>query len=252
MIVYFSATGNTEYIAKLLADKLNDKIVNMTDILKQGAFMKLTSQKPYVFLSPIYLSSFPIPVMNLLKNSIFEGNKNFYFIATCAGKSESSGAAAFCKEFTELKNATFKGTTHIGMPQDYLMFFKIKSEEENKERFTKAINRAEQLATIIQNNDTFETKEVSKFHHALVGPTVKYYNQLFINTKKFYTTDSCISCGLCEKVCPMNNITLTDGKPVWNNNCIHCTACINKCPKQAIEYGKKTIGKPRYQAPKYH
>jgi NAD-dependent dihydropyrimidine dehydrogenase PreA subunit len=26
-------------------------------------------------------------------------------------------------------------------------------------------------------------------------------------------------------------------------------ACINLCPKQAIEYGKRTEGKPRYTGP---
>ena len=29
-------------------------------------------------------------------------------------------------------------------------------------------------------------------------------------------------------------------------NCTHCMACICYCPKEAIEYGKKSKGKPRY------
>ena len=44
----------------------------------------------------------------------------------------------------------------------------------------------------------------------------------------------------------MNNIALKDGKPVWENACIHCMACICYCPKEAIEYGKKSVGQPRY------
>ena len=59
------------------------------------------------------------------------------------------------------------------------------------------------------------------------------------------------SCGICAKVCPLNNITMVDGKPVWGNDCIHWSACINRCPKLAIEYGKKTQGKNRYVAKKY-
>ena len=45
---------------------------------------------------------------------------------------------------------------------------------------------------------------------------------------------------------PLNNIRLENGKPVWGKHCTHCMACICYCPKEAIEYGKKSKGKPRY------
>ncbi|MGN0984081.1 MAG: flavodoxin domain-containing protein [Gemmiger sp.] len=44
----------------------------------------------------------------------------------------------------------------------------------------------------------------------------------------------------------MNNITIQNGKPVWGGDCTHCMACICRCPTEAIEYGKKSLGKPRY------
>ena len=56
----------------------------------------------------------------------------------------------------------------------------------------------------------------------------------------------CIGCGQCAKRCPMNNVTLKDGKPVWGKACTHCMACICYCPVSAIEYGKKSVGQPRY------
>ncbi|WP_366008713.1 4Fe-4S binding protein [uncultured Eubacterium sp.] len=33
---------------------------------------------------------------------------------------------------------------------------------------------------------------------------------------------------------------------IWGNQCTHCMACICYCPTEAIKYGKKSIGKPRY------
>ena len=56
----------------------------------------------------------------------------------------------------------------------------------------------------------------------------------------------CIGCGKCEKLCPLNNITLQNARPVWGSNCTQCMACICYCPTRAIEYGKKSAGKPRY------
>ena len=57
---------------------------------------------------------------------------------------------------------------------------------------------------------------------------------------------ACIGCGKCEKLCPLNNITLQNARPVWGTNCTQCMACICYCPTRAIEYGKKSAGKPRY------
>ena len=72
-----------------------------------------------------------------------------------------------------------------------------------------------------------------------------------VNTGPFYTTDACVGCGKCAKLCPLNNITLADGKPQWGKNCTQCMACICKCPTEAIEYGTRSKGKPRYQCPEY-
>lgn len=69
---------------------------------------------------------------------------------------------------------------------------------------------------------------------------------MFVKADKFMATDACISCGKCVQVCPLNNVQLKNGKPAWGSNCTHCMACICYCPAEAIEYGKKSEGKPRY------
>ncbi|MFA7034063.1 MAG: EFR1 family ferrodoxin, partial [Bacteroidales bacterium] len=63
---------------------------------------------------------------------------------------------------------------------------------------------------------------------------------------KFYATEACNHCGLCAKLCPMNNITIKDGVPAWSEKCVQCLACINRCPQRAIEYGNITKNKGRY------
>lgn len=39
---------------------------------------------------------------------------------------------------------------------------------------------------------------------------------------------------------------IKEGGPVWGKRCTHCMACICGCPAEAIEYGKRTVGKRRY------
>ncbi|QVK18550.1 EFR1 family ferrodoxin [Mycoplasmatota bacterium] len=55
--------------------------------------------------------------------------------------------------------------------------------------------------------------------------------------RKIKITDSCISCSLCEKNCPTENIKMIDGKPSFGNKCIMCLKCIYSCPKNALKSG---------------
>lgn len=73
------------------------------------------------------------------------------------------------------------------------------------------------------------------FMHTLMSP------------KPFKAADSCISCGLCEKACPVRNIHLKErGKPEWGSHCTMCLACYHSCPKHAIEYSCLTQKKGQY------
>ena len=77
----------------------------------------------------------------------------------------------------------------------------------------------------------------------LVNPI---FYQLIVKADSFYASEICIGCGQCVLKCPLNNVQLRNGKPVWGKKCTHCMACICYCPTKAIEYGKKSRGKPRY------
>lgn len=50
-------------------------------------------------------------------------------------------------------------------------------------------------------------------------------------------SDKCISCGACDRKCPMQ-IKISDKKHVRNFQCINCFECINACPvEKALTYG---------------
>lgn len=69
---------------------------------------------------------------------------------------------------------------------------------------------------------------------------IKHHERFFVET------DKCVSCGICKKVCPIDNITLEKGRPVIHSECIRCGACTHNCPKNAIRYkGEKSSSKYR-------
>ncbi len=52
--------------------------------------------------------------------------------------------------------------------------------------------------------------------------------------KGFFTSEACVGCEICRKVCPCKNITFENEHPVWNHNCHGCNACVVYCPQKAI------------------
>ena len=250
MILYFSGTGNSEYIAKNIAHLNNDIIVDMALYIRENKTLEVYSDNPYLVVAPVYISTMPTIVTSLLEKAKLDGNKNIYFIMTCAGNS-GSATASFMQPLVEKKGMIYRGCEHLSMPQNYLMFFEMKSKDENEAKMSAAIEKVPALAENIRNNEDFNMGKVGFMHKASIKPVIWLFDTFFIKPKKFYATDECINCGLCARVCPLANIEMVDGKPKWNKTCVHCTACINKCPKKAIEYGKKTQGKNRYVAVKF-
>ena len=59
MILYFSATGNTEFIAKKLAAKLGDGCLNLLTRIKGRSRQPIHSRTPFVICVPVYICEMP-------------------------------------------------------------------------------------------------------------------------------------------------------------------------------------------------
>ena len=59
--------------------------------------------------------------------------------------------------------------------------------------------------------------------------------------RKLIVGDGCTGCGICSRICPMDNISIEGGKAVLGDRCISCFACYHRCPMNAISY-KGAVG----------
>ncbi|NOZ85234.1 MAG: 4Fe-4S dicluster domain-containing protein [Deltaproteobacteria bacterium] len=50
----------------------------------------------------------------------------------------------------------------------------------------------------------------------------------------------CTGCGACAEVCPMETITVQNGKAVVGPDCSGCFACLGACPTGAMEESDTT------------
>jgi ferredoxin len=64
-----------------------------------------------------------------------------------------------------------------------------------------------------------------------------------------HSDEKCDGCGICSRICPVNNIRMVDKAPSWQHRCERCMACLQWCPKEAIEFDKDSIGRKRYHHP---
>lgn len=244
MILYFSGTGNSEYLAKLLAKDLNDDIVDLFSYIKEGRPGFFESDSPFVLVCPTYSWRVPLFLSKYLLTCDFKGSRDFYVLMNYG---DSCGNAYdYIKEDLHKLGLNFMGLYGLKMPENYIMLFDLDNPETNKKIIAKAKSNISNIAKYIKNKEEFPKRKVGivgKFQSAVINPI---FFKFITKDKNFYATDKCISCGLCEKVCVLNNISYEDGKPIWNGKCTHCSACISKCPVSAIEYGKKTQGKDPY------
>ena len=67
MILYFTGTGNSRYLARLLAKELDDTIVDIATYTKKNEGGDFVSDKAFVFVVPTYASYIPVVVEEFLK-----------------------------------------------------------------------------------------------------------------------------------------------------------------------------------------
>ena len=248
MILYYSGTGNSAYVANWLGDELKDTVVNMGEKIKAYDHSPLSSEAPWVIVSPVYAWQLPHIVKDWILKTKLTGSRDMYFILTCG--SDIGDAGSYAEELCWNKGMNYKGIAELVMPENYIAMFQVPAPKLARIIIHKAERSFPVLAEIIRERQNFASHRIGLREKLCSGPVNKIFYALFVHAKKFKVTDACVSCGLCEKVCPMNNIHIKDGKPMWGGNCTHCMACICRCPKEAIEYGRASKGKVRYVCPK--
>jgi len=249
MIVFFTGTRNSRYAAQFLADKLEDELVDATALIKAEKEAKLRSERPWIFVSPTYGWQIPHLFAKWIENGDFRGSRDAYFVMTCGDGIGSAGRRneALCTR----KAFRCLGTAKIVMPENYIAMFSVPGEEAATEIRRSATDDLEALAALIRSGQPVPEEPVGLMDKIYTNAVNPAFYRLFVKASPFLATDDCIACGKCVKNCPLNNVTLVAGKPRWGDRCTHCMACICGCPAEAIEYGKKSRGKPRYQCPPY-
>ena len=244
MVLYFTGTGNSRYLARRIAEGLEMPLYDLNACIKAGDTAPVQTGRDVVLVTPTYAWRIPRVVSEWLGKTALTGAERIWFVMDCG--SEIGNAAKYNRNIAEQKHLCYMGTSQILMPENYIAMFDAPQAEEARKIVKNAEPTIVDTIACIKAEQPFPVPRNNLYDRFMSGPVNPIFYQFFVKATAFQTDDTCIGCGQCVKNCPKNNIVLENGKPIWGNQCTHCMACICYCPTEAIEYGKKSIGKPRY------
>ncbi|MFW2488641.1 EFR1 family ferrodoxin [Clostridium chromiireducens] len=223
-VFYFTTTGNSLYVAK----RIGGELYSIPHMIKEGKHEFEDDVIGFIF--PCYVFGLPKLVKDFVKKTKFKAN--YFFAVMTYGHKAESGLYHMEKVGGEA-GIKFSYTNEILMVDNYLPAFKI--EDELKKEGSKKIE--EKLNKIINDISTRQNKYIRKSIKSVI--LSKSFSSLAgrfsynFGRNNFIVLDNCTSCKVCEKVCPVNNISISK-KPEFSNKCEMCHACIHHCPQNAI------------------
>ena len=247
MIFYFTATGNSRFIAERISAETGDRIIDIAECIRNDSFAyDLSDHEAVGVVIPVYFVGIPMIAAEFLRKLDISKKSGayFYVVLGCGG---ATGGAEKTIPATFQADAVFDVAT-IG---NYAPKYQMGGAESVKERLDSAEREIDGVIEQIKARDTgVFTRHAGRVPRLLTlfgYPLYKYGRK----TAKFTANDSCTGCGLCQQVCPRRVIKLESGKPVWTEKrCEICLGCLHRCPAAAINYGKKSAEHGRYLNPR--
>ena len=243
----FSATGNSLMVAKHIAARLPEtQIFSIPKVIHQKIDLDVDN---IGLIFPVYFMGMPKIVIDFVDKLEPRGAK--YVFAICTSGAAFPGIAlSQIQKQLGTRGTRLNAGFSIQMPGSYLVKYGAYSVEKQKQIFIKEKMKVDNIIQIIKNQQN-NNRGQSNFLMNVIGDLI--YKSMLTNfptlARNFRVNEKCNSCNTCEKVCPVQNIRMVNGRPNWQGHCEHCLACIEWCPTEAIQYGAKTNDRKRYHHP---
>ena len=231
VIYCFSGTGNSLNAARIIAKEMGGATIVS---VKKGVKSDLAADADVVgFVCPVYEWDIPETLKDFAENLTVNPKAYTFLVATYVaihGRCFETMDAILREKGTRL---------HFGKPLRCVASQCIAYEPfpSPKLMVPHSDARAKKIGKWIAQRKTNEYPRMSPITRARYDKAMMpFLNIQHEYDKGFYTSDACVGCGLCEKICPCKNITMQGKQPQWNHSCIGCNACVVYCPKKSVQY----------------
>ena len=128
MVLYYSGTGNSKYIAKCIASALETDCLNLNERIKTGDTSSVQTEENVILVTPTYAWRIPHIVSGWLGKAELVGAKRIWFVMDCG--SEIGNAAKYNRQLAAQKHLRYMGTAQITMPENYIAMFNAPQAEQ--------------------------------------------------------------------------------------------------------------------------
>jgi ferredoxin len=264
LILYFSGTGNTDYVAHYLADRLADLPLDIE--------LRSVEQQPAETIDDFDVLAVGFPVYECEAPRFLRS----YLERLASG--EGRGAFVFCTKGAAAGNAVRHnlrrlvqrgyvplGGASIAMPgSDGLAFIRKDgwlaraALQKDYDRLKAADHLLRRMRKILSSLAEGEPVDSFRQPLPLSVPSVLFewlwstLYELFGSYLRirFWADDRCTGCALCVRLCPVDNVQLHEQRPRFADRCILCMRCIHACPEEAVQIGRGTVDRFRWRGPK--
>ncbi|MGE5474351.1 MAG: EFR1 family ferrodoxin [Ignavibacteriales bacterium] len=246
-IFYFSGTGNSLFAAKTLASRLEDaEVISIAKVI--GKDIDLSCNKVGIIF-PVYAWGPPRIVSEFVKTLDL---KDKYVFSIVTYGVFIGGPLITLNKIIKTNGGKISAGFGIKLPGNYIIGYGSSGspEEAFKKTANKFIKKLDIIAEVVKNSKETGIEKNPGIVNAITNNIhTALMSHLKDMEKGFWVNDKCIDCKRCEKICPVENIKMVDGKRTWQGKCELCMACIQWCPTEAIQHGKGTAKRRRYQHP---
>ena len=225
-ILYFTATGNSLYIAK----RFNAELLSIPKLIKDNIY---TIEDDEVgIICPVHAYSVPRIVKDYIRKSNIKAK--YVFSILTYGNQDSASVRCMMK-LLQRNNITPNYINSILMVDNYVPLFDVE-KEVSKLKEKNIEDNLDVILKDVNNRKNFIKKK--SFGWTIFSGFMNLFGSKFIRFLPracFKVDDNCIKCGTCSKVCPTKNIIQKgNDKPLFGKQCESCFACLHNCPKCAI------------------
>jgi ferredoxin len=254
-IYYFSGTGNSLVVARDLAGKTQGHLIPVTAVIDQERIHTDADVIGMVF--PIYDFRPPGIIGKFVRKLENIGAKYLFAVCTYGimpGKTMKHFAQVIKSCGGNLSAGFAVHMPHSGIGSGAF------SADQHEQMFNNWKKKLDVIYDYIHagKQGTLETSNlfVSFILSGLFMKVIPILLPLFTHVMlkgwdslALISDGKCDGCGICQRVCPVENIEMLDNKPSWSNCCEGCFACLHWCPKEAIQAGSITVNMKRYHHP---
>lgn len=238
IVFYFTATGNSLFIAK----QLSDSPLSIPQELKKTDLTYEADEIGFVF--PDYAAAVPVIVREFVEKARFKAS---YIFSVITFGNASVNVAEWWNDWAKAKGLHNNYINTILMVDNYLPVFdmneQIKIDKKTDE------NMAGIIGDISGHKDFIAPSEMGWFtKEMLQGMQDMHFSQMSEQLIKL-DADKCIQCTTCTEVCPRGNFSLASGVLQISGKCEFCLACVQNCPQHALSLERERNKEARYRHP---